>query len=698
MPFQIKPSKAGFISNGSQKISERLDALNKHSALFLVSSKNIRKWLYKRYVVKPFCTIRKYTLVYIPFYPPTKIVIAPQTTLPDYIIWGVIDWHFRHQRPQQLAKALVETGRRVFYISSNFQNDKRAGFDIQPLDASGKLFQIKLFVKNPPIIYFTAPNTEKIEQLRASIGKLLNWADVTRAISVVQHPFWYNVAKVIPNSQLIYDCIDHHDGFGNNSNDVLSLEHQLFKDADLTITTSAWLDDLAAKYTQRRTLIRNACDFEHFENKPESIYSDARGRRIIGYYGAIANWFDVDLIKAVAEKFANCCILLVGADTTSVQKKLSHIPNIVFIGEVPYSNLPYYLHAFDIALLPFKVIPLTLATNPVKVYEYLSAGKPVVSVNLPEMSEFDNLIYIANNSSDFLLKIGNILNGQVSQQQILLRKTFAKHQTWQHRAKELVSLAENRGHEPLVSVIVVTYNNLEFTRACLHSINKHSDYVNLEIIVVDNASADDSCEFLKQWQDSGINRKLILNDTNRGFAAANNQGLVVANGEYLVMLNNDTYVTPGWIKTLYHHLKYDNSIGLIGPVTNNIGNEAKIDISYKDMDEMLNLSKRYIYEHLGKVFKINTAAFFCVMMPRNVYELVGQLDEAFGLGFFEDDDYCRRIEQAGLKIVCAEDVFIHHQLSASFLKLDREVRRSLFNENKKIYEQKWGQWTPHKSR
>jgi GT2 family glycosyltransferase len=164
------------------------------------------------------------------------------------------------------------------------------------------------------------------------------------------------------------------------------------------------------------------------------------------------------------------------------------------------------------------------------------------------------------------------------------------------------------------------------------------------------------------------------------------------------MLNNDTYVTPGWVRTLYQHLKSDDTIGLIGPVTNNIGNEAKIDVHYNNMSEMHDISRKYTHNNLGKTFEIITAAFYCVMLPRATYEKIGPLDEIFGLGFFEDDDYCRRVEAAGLRIVCAEDVFIHHHLSASFLKLDKNIRKSLFNENKKKYEEKWGKWLPHVNR
>jgi GT2 family glycosyltransferase len=109
-------------------------------------------------------------------------------------------------------------------------------------------------------------------------------------------------------------------------------------------------------------------------------------------------------------------------------------------------------------------------------------------------------------------------------------------------------------------------------------------------------------------------------------------------------------------------LKCDSKIGLVGPVTNNIGNEAKIDIQYSNMEQMIQISKAYTYKHVGQLFPLRTAAFFCVMMSRIVYERIGVLDEEFGLGFFEDDDYCRRVEEENFKIMCAKDVFIHHHL------------------------------------
>ena len=247
---------------------------------------------------------------------------------------------------------------------------------------------------------------------------------------------------------------------------------------------------------------------------------------------------------------------------------------------------------------------------------------------------------------------------------------------------------------PVLSIVIVNWNTRNLLRSCLQSVQEETN-LSHEVWVVDNGSSDGSPEMVRN-EFPAVH--LIANGDNKGFAAANNQGLAAATGDYLVMLNNDTHVTPGWVATLVRHLQRSETLGMLGPVTNNIGNEARIDIRYADMEGMLQAASDYTARHAGLLTPLHTAAFFCVMMPRRVYETVGELDEAFGIGMFEDDDYCRRVQQAGWTIACAEDVFIHHHLSASFNKIKQEKRQAMFEQNKAIYEAKWGTWEPHKYR
>ena len=248
---------------------------------------------------------------------------------------------------------------------------------------------------------------------------------------------------------------------------------------------------------------------------------------------------------------------------------------------------------------------------------------------------------------------------------------------------------------PRVSVIVLSFNNWHLTQACLESVLERSDYPDLEIIVVDNASTDETQIHLRELARKYPLLRTVFNSENIGFAAGNNVGLSLATGDYLVLLNNDTVVTQGWVLTLRRHFQDIPRLGLLGPVTNNIGNEARISTSYTDPDQMPAEALRYTLSRMGQVCRMSNAAFFCVMMPRSTYERCGPISEDYGRGFFEDDDYCRRVEAAGLGIACAEDVFVHHHLSASFSKLNDKIRRVLYERNKEIYERRWGRWIPH---
>ncbi|MDT4797727.1 Trans-aconitate 2-methyltransferase [compost metagenome] len=615
----------------------------------------------------------------------------------DIVFWGVIDWHFRFQRPQQLALGFAARGHRVFYVSAQLVDEPEPGFTIEPIAGQSMVYQVRFHAHGAQPIYNQLPPEAIRKQIQAGVSAFVRWADAEQYISLIQHPFWLESARSIPRSRMIYDCMDHHEGFGNVAPDILAAEKGLIDQSDVLVVTSDWLRDACHGKSRNIFTIRNACDFVHFNTRPAECYRDREGRQIIGYYGAIAEWFDVELVRKAALAFPDSLVLLIGADTCDARGQLADVPNVEFLGEVPYAKLPYYLYGFDVCLLPFRVIDLTLATNPVKVYEYLCSGKPVVSVDLPEMRQFGSLVRTAPDHDAFIEQCRQALAAPDAQELVQRRIAFASDQTWQHRARELEESLANV-EQPLISIVVLTYNNLELTRKCLASIDRCTQDVRYEIVIVDNASTDGSPEYLRSFAAGRDDVKLLLNTDNKGFAAGNNQGLALASGEYLVILNNDTVVTPGWASGFVRHLRADPGIGLIGPVTNNIGNEAKIEIDYTSTDEMPVVARKYTVTHLGKSFDIRTAAFFCVMIPRHVYEAVGDLDEAFGLGFFEDDDYCRRVEQIGQRCVCAEDVFVHHHLSASFNKLGAERRNALMEKNRAIYEAKWGQWSPHRYR
>ena len=255
------------------------------------------------------------------------------------------------------------------------------------------------------------------------------------------------------------------------------------------------------------------------------------------------------------------------------------------------------------------------------------------------------------------------------------------------------------GEVPRVSIVVVTFNQLACTKLCLTSVLTNTDAPAYELIVVDNASSDGTQDYLRELAAVHPHVRVLCNDQNLGYAPANNQGLAMAAGEVLVLLNNDTIVTPGWLTTLAGHLD-DPLVGAVGPVTNRICNEAQIEASYDTYGELLRFAAHRSQVERGAVFDIRMLAMFCLAMRRDVYDRVGPIDERFAVGMLEDDDYSMRLRAAGHRVVCAEDVFIHHFGGASFGELvPTGAYGELLRANQERWEAKWGmRWEPYQQR
>jgi GT2 family glycosyltransferase len=243
----------------------------------------------------------------------------------------------------------------------------------------------------------------------------------------------------------------------------------------------------------------------------------------------------------------------------------------------------------------------------------------------------------------------------------------------------------------LLSVVVVTYGNRDLNRLCLDSVLARTEWPRREVLVADNGSTDGTPELLADLAARHPEIRPILFGKNRGYPAAVNAALAEARGEYLVLLNNDTVVTRGWATALLRHLARDPNLGLIGPVTNAIANEARVEAGYTSLEDLPTWARRYVREHDGQTLSIPTLAFFCAALRRDVLERVGPLDERFGIGMFEDGDYNRRVRAAGYRVACARDAYVHHWQMASFRKLGKREYRRLFEENRQKFEQKWGQ-------
>jgi len=614
----------------------------------------------------------------------------------DLFIFSIINWDFRFQRPQQIARKFAQAGHRVFYLSQRFTGNS----SIKVRQIEKNIFELSL-AGDPSInIFKHQPSPYTLKKMVDSLHRFCLDNNCSTGVLLVQLPFWTSLAEELRIRfawPIVYDCMDDHAGFTTNGELMLAMEQRLLEQADLIVTSSSLLEKKAQAVSPRVVLVRNAADYEHFASATAKVKVDGAAKVIIGYYGAIANWFDSDLVADLAKLQPDWQFQLVGNTFSADLNRLKKINNIELLGEQAYNDLPKILSTWDACIIPFRRVPLTESTNPVKIYEMLAAGMPVVSVDLPEVRSIAEagLIRIAHNAGDFAEQLSQILREQ-SLELIKARRTFAQKNTWSDRYKEMNSAIISTF--PKVSIIVVVHNNLELNKLCLSSILRKTDYPNYEVILVDNASTDGSREFALELSNNNSHVRVILNNENESFAKANNCALNLCSGDYVVFLNNDTIVTRGWITHLLKYLKNDPSIGMIGPVSNAVGNEAKIDVSYTSLDGIDDFAEQYSRKHAGETFEIPVLALFCAAIKRTLLENIGRLDERYDVGMFEDDDLCMRIKKAGFRLVCTEDVFIHHFQQGTFKLLDPEVYKRIFQANRQRFEEKWGPWQPHQYR
>ncbi|MCK4546800.1 MAG: glycosyltransferase [Candidatus Eisenbacteria sp.] len=235
---------------------------------------------------------------------------------------------------------------------------------------------------------------------------------------------------------------------------------------------------------------------------------------------------------------------------------------------------------------------------------------------------------------------------------------------------------------PLVSIVIPVCNNLALTESCWASIRKNTR-IPYEILVIDNGSEEPVSYAARQ-----NNYRCIRNEKNLGFAAAVNQGIQNTHGDYVVLLNNDCIVTPGWLERLLDHFEADARVGVVAPLTNYANNEQMIQVGYKDEEALYSFSEERYLTWRGRRRELPKVVGMCMAIPRRVIEETGLFDTRFGIGNFEDDDYCLRLRLAGYKVVCAQDVFIHHEGGATFRSMNVDYE-ALLKKNSEIFLQKW---------
>ncbi|SDX16948.1 Glycosyltransferase, GT2 family [Marininema mesophilum] len=248
----------------------------------------------------------------------------------------------------------------------------------------------------------------------------------------------------------------------------------------------------------------------------------------------------------------------------------------------------------------------------------------------------------------------------------------------------------------IVSIIIPVRNQLQYTKQCIKAIHRYTE-LPYEVILVDNQSTDKTKMFITaQMKQRGEKVRGIRNELNRGFAAGINQGMREAKGQYIVLLNNDTLPSYRWVEQLIAPLQRDDSVGMTGPVSNRVISEQKIKISLTNPDEIHRFSRLHNRPNSSRWRESKRLSGFCLALPRHVWKSVGEWDERFGLGTYEDDDYSYRIRQKGWRLIVAGDTYVHHFGNRSFHKRGYKEFSKILAQNRRYFLRKWNLMTKPK--
>lgn len=246
------------------------------------------------------------------------------------------------------------------------------------------------------------------------------------------------------------------------------------------------------------------------------------------------------------------------------------------------------------------------------------------------------------------------------------------------------------------SIVIPCWNGLEYTRQLLESIEAYTPEEH-EIIFIDNGSTDGTGEFLKEYVEKHANAALIENPKNLGFPKAVNQGMAQARGQYICILNTDVIVTPEWLQGLIECMVHRPGVGIVGAMTNSIsGPQVYPQGKYSNTFQMVEFARSFRASFKKNYVPWYRIVFFCVLVSRECYEKIGNLDERFTPGNFEDDDYCLRAILAGFRTYFTHAVFVHHHGSKSHAGLENHQRLLVINQMK--FESKWREWLKKHSR
>lgn len=341
-----------------------------------------------------------------------RLIILPPT----------LDWHMPlFQRPQQLAASYARKKNTVvIYLTKNIQYDA--------VPAVEKISN-SLWIVNEQY----ANKLSDIVKSASEVILSISWTPNKKYIDIL-HP-----------DKFIYEYIDELEIFHMYGPEMEADHQRLMQNADVTICTATKLYNQALGVAKNPLLSPNAGDYEFFAQTESFEVSPwikdiiPSYRCVIGYYGALAAWFDYNLIKTIAARHTDWLFVLVGIDYDGTIGKsgIDEFKNIIHIPPQPYKDLPSFLKGFDVAMIPFIINEITLSTSPVKLFEYMAAGRPILSSKMPECLKYKS-VKTYSNADEFCNFIEDFMAMEKNNKYWEILKEEALANTWDARTEEIL--------------------------------------------------------------------------------------------------------------------------------------------------------------------------------------------------------------------------------------------------------------------
>ncbi len=400
-------------------------------------------------------------------------------------LFSPIRYDFLHQRPQKLTDQFRALSIPVTYIQPSSVSEHfsgNAGVLVRALAVSiwyhllaigGILFPF-LQKKNrkttpsvkdnltiislPLVIPPNKYNSPLVELLTSSVYRQflvrkIRSVNNEKSIAIFQNPFWGKIIERGDFDIMCYDCLDDVGLYAGNASleRFISYEDRLIGNSDFVVTTAAKLEsDLKKKhFPQPVYRIPNGVDYDWFRNEaaratvPQDLLS--LQRPLVGYVGLIAGWTDYGLITEVAKLMPDVSFVFVGpVELEERRRQLLTAPNIFWLDKKPYAEIPGYIKAFDVCIIPFKQGSIAETTNPVKIFEYFALGKPVVATPMNELTPFanDRLLWIGNSSGSFVQSLKEALAENNSERK-QARMQVAERHSWRNHAQSFLVAINN---------------------------------------------------------------------------------------------------------------------------------------------------------------------------------------------------------------------------------------------------------------